>query len=91
MSTRTVLTASILVLLISMSGCATTALFLDPAHPGMADVAGGHMQLLFSNPEYGDLTDPMVRHEYEQMEVFGRKTGYPFVSGGIGAMEVWHF
>lgn len=91
MNRKIILAASALIVLFGIYGCSTTSVFLNPEHPGAAYVAGGEMQLLFANPEYTDLNDPMMRQQYQQMEVFGKKSGYPFVTGGIGAMEVWRF
>ncbi len=91
MNRKIFLAATALIVLFGIYGCATTSVFLDPQRPGAAYVAGGELQLLFANPEYADLSDPMMRQQYQQMEVFGKRAGYPFVTGGIGAMEVWHF
>lgn len=93
MNRKIILAASALIVLFGVYGCTTSTsnVFFNPDHPGMAYLGGGELQLLFANPEYSDLRDPMVREEYQQMEVFGKRAGYPSVSGGIGAMEVWHF
>ncbi len=91
MSRKIFLAATALIVLFGIYGCTTASVFLDPQHPGSAYVGGGELQLLFSNPEYTDLSDPMMRQQYQQMEVFGKKGGYPFVTGGIGVMEVWRF
>jgi len=83
----------LLFLLIVMAGlwsCASTPGLFDPQHPGTINWAGGEVQLLFSNPEY-DTNDPLVRQEVQQREIFGKKSGDPAVTGGIGMMGVWGF
>lgn len=86
--------ALLVVLLLGIIGCAGTgggSAFFTPQNPGMAHVAGGDMQLFFSNPEYSSL-DPTNRQELLEMGVFNpRQNGSPFTTGGIGLMQVWRF
>jgi hypothetical protein len=83
----------VLALLAGISGCSTMAGFFDSDNPGTLTVAGGQMQLLFSNPEFNDLnpSDPLAKSEIAEAQLYGRKNGDATVTGGIGMMEVWRF
>lgn len=80
-----------LVMLAGIYGCSTPSILFNTEHPGLASVAGGELQLLFANPEYSDMNDKLVRDDFMQKEIFGKKNGYPSVTGGIGMMQVWRF
>jgi hypothetical protein len=85
--------ALILILFFGISGCSTMGVFYDSEHPGELSVAGGQMQLLFSNPEYTDLNpnDPLAKSEMIQNQLFNRPNGSANVTGGIGMMQIWRF
>jgi hypothetical protein len=85
--------ALVLILIFGISGCSSMNGFFNSEHPGEATFAGGQLQLLFSNPEFSDFNpnDPLAKNEMMQNELFGRRTGSPFVTGGVGMMEIWRF
>jgi len=81
-----------MVLAAGLCACSTTPVFFDVNHFGNAEVAGGEMQLFFSNPEYNTYTtDELEREDSRLREVFGKKSGSPIVAGGIGVMQIWRF
>ncbi len=79
-----------MIMLLGISGCTSIYSAFNSDTPGTVPFAGGEAQLLFSNPEY-TATDPSVRDEFLERQIFGKKGGYPSVNGGIGMMEVWRF
>ena len=85
--------ALIVILFLAISGCSTMRFSYDSANAGQVSVAGGQLQLLFSNPEYTDLNpnDPLAKSEMIQNQLYGKTNGSQFVTGGIGMMEVWRF
>ena len=82
-----------LILLLGISGCSSLAVNFDSGHPGELSIAGGQLQLLFSNPEYTDLNpnDPLAQREILQSELFGKANGAQNVTGGVGMMQIWRF
>ena len=77
-----------LALILGLAGCAgSQPAFDNPARPGMANINGAQVQLLFSNPNYDRDHDV----EDVQTETFREKGGMPAVTGGVGAMSIWHF
>jgi hypothetical protein len=91
MAGKLMLAALLLISLTGFFGCATPTGVFNADQPGLIPFEGGEIQLFFSNPDYGDRTDKLVRDQYEMMEIFGKKSGNPVVTGGVGAMAVWHF
>ncbi len=81
---------AILLLLVGLSACSSYPAAFNNEHPGTIPWAGGNLQLLFSNPGY-DASDPTIREELLEKQMFGRKNGAPNVSGGVGLMQIWKF
>lgn len=79
-----------MVLAIGLLGCSTSPQLLNADHPGKYSFANGDLQLFFSNPDYSS-DEPWARQQYIEDQLFGRKSGFPAVTGGIGMMEVWRF
>ncbi len=88
MSKRLIL---LLIALIALTGCANLQQALNADNPGRVPAAGGYLQLFFSNPEYADAKDPLVRQQILENQLFDRRSGSLNVTGGIGAMQVWRF
>ncbi|MEM5788931.1 MAG: hypothetical protein AAGU11_16585 [Syntrophobacteraceae bacterium] len=81
----------ILLLFAGLAGCASAPALMDADSPGKMYWAGGETQLFFSNPEYNS-DDELVQREIMQRQTFGvRRGGFPDVTGGIGAMQIWRF
>ncbi len=85
----------LLVALAGMSGCATSYDLFNPSRPGTMPWAGGEVQLMFSNPDYGPngftSQDQLTVEDTRQSQAFGANAGYPVVTGGIGLMGTWPF
>lgn len=83
---------ALLVLLLAMAGCSTLAPAFNAERPGQIPFQGGTVQLLFSNPDYRDATDPLVRDRLMERRLFaGNRGSYPSTTGGIGLMATWGF
>ncbi len=81
-----------LVLLLAMTACSTLAPAFNAEHPGQMPFRGGTVQLLFSNPDYRDATDPLVRDRLMERRLSsGNRGSYPSATGGIGLMATWGF
>ncbi len=79
------------VLLLALAGCANLKEALNADSPGRIPAAGGHLQLLFSNPEYADAKDPLVKQQILENQIWDRRSGSMTVLGGVGLMQVWSF
>lgn len=81
----------IFIVFLALAGCANLDQAFNAASPGKIPWAGGHLQLLFSNPEYADAQDPLVRQQILENQLFDRRSGSMDVNGGVGMMQVWSF
>jgi hypothetical protein len=76
----------LLVVFLGLTGC-TRAVdsFYHSSTPGLLPLpGGGAVQLFYSNPNF----DPNLR---DSVPRYGRNSGEPTVTGGIGAMAIWSF
>jgi hypothetical protein len=89
------------ILFLALSGCANLQQAFTADSPGKMPWAGGHLQLFYSNPDYAVTTDPLVKQQLLEDQLFAKRYGgttlsgagstFSSVTGGIGMMQVWSF
>ncbi|MEN6440834.1 MAG: hypothetical protein ABFD97_19860 [Syntrophobacter sp.] len=80
-----------MVLVTGLCACSTTPGLFNAQHFGNTELAGGELQLFFSNPEYNTTNEQVDRDDARLREIFGKKSGSPVVVGGVGVMQIWRF
>jgi hypothetical protein len=73
------------ILLSSLAGCASVKAFYESPHPGLFEMEGGQVQLLYSNPNNEQPGGP------DQPRFTGSQQSTSSVYGGLGLMGIWKF